>query len=825
MIKTYIKIAWRSLSHNKLYAVINILGLAIGVCACLVIFLITHFELSYDKFHPEKESIFRIVAEHTRPSGESRKLGFVTDPMAMGVRSELSGMETVAGFYDYFSKVTITDGNKVIREYEKPKYSAHSDIVIAEPQYFDIFKYQWLAGTPALSLKDPFQVVLSEKGASKYFGAALSPDQYIGRQVIYSDSLRMTVSGIVRDWKENTDLGFTDFISAATIPHSFLKKDIDLSSWGMWNYETQAFVKLAKGVTPAQVERQFPAFAKRHFPDEGGYGTIMRLQPLSDIHFNADYGDAFSRKASLPTLYALMGIAIFILLIAAINFINLSTAQSIQRVKEIGIRKVLGSSRRGLILQFLVETFLLTGVAVVISILLVNPVLALFHAFVPPGLSFHLSDPFTLGFLALLTLGTSLLAGFYPARVLSSYLPVISLKGKGGENVNRKSYLRQSLIVFQFTIALLFIIGTAVIGDQIHYLLSQDMGFVKTAIVNINTPPRFKRDSVDKKNVFIQKISLLPEISMICTSEGTPAANGHRGTDLSYFKGKDEVKISSEMHLIDDRFVPFYELKLLAGRDLRHSDTMNEILLNESASRGLGFKRPEDAVGKMVESGQKDKRDQGKLPVVGVVADFHSRSLREPVSPVFMSSNSDASHLISIKLSTQGRRPGDLKSTLAKIEKDWKELYPDNKFEFSFFDETIAAFYDKEQKTAQIVNTAMLISIFISCMGLFGVTTFMAAQRTREIGIRKVMGASVQNILRLLSTDFVRLIIISILIASPIAYYCMHRWLQDFAYRVTIHAGVFIWSGMAALMIALVTVSYQTIRAAMANPVESLRSE
>ena len=825
MIKTYFKIAWRSLSNNKIYTVINVLGLALGICACLVIFLITHFELSYDKFHPEKERIYRIVGTQSNPSGESHKVGFVTDPMAMGIRAEVSGFESVAGFYGYYSKVTISDGKKIIRQFDKPKYGMHSDVIIAEPQYFDIFKYQWLAGTPALSLKEPFQVVLSEAGAEKYFGPALSPDQYIGRQVIYDDSLRMTVTGIVKDWKDNTDLGFTNFLSAATIPHSFLKNNIDLSSWGMWNYETQAFVKLAKGVTPAQVERQFPAFSKRHFPNKGGYGSRISLQPLSDIHFNAAFVDAFSRKASLPTLYALMGIASFILLIAAINFINLTTAQSIQRIKEIGIRKVLGSSRRNLVFQFLIETFILTSVAVILSLLLVKPVLSVFHAFVPAGLTFHPSDPATLAFLVAITLGTSLLAGFYPARVLSSYLPVISLKGKGGENVNRKSYLRQSLIVFQFTIALVFIIGTGIIGDQIHFLLSQDMGFNKDAVVNIPTPPRFKRDSVDKKAVLVQKIRELPEVSMVCTSEGTPAATGHRGTDISYFKEKNEIKVSSELHLVDENFIPLYEMKLLAGRDLQHSDTMTEIMLNESCARALGFTKPQDAIGKMVESGQRDRQDMGKLPVVGVVADFHSRSLREPVGPVFISSNTSASRLLSIRLSARGHSAGDWKSTLAKIEQYYRQLYPDNKFEFTFFDETIAAFYDKEQKTAQIINTSMLISIFISCMGLFGVTTFMAGQRTREIGIRKVMGASVTGIVRLLSADFIRLVGISILIATPIAYIFMHRWLQDFAYRVSIHAWVFVWSALIALIIAMATVSFQTIRAATANPVKSLRTE
>lgn len=821
MLLNYFKIAWRTLSKNKIYTIINVLGLTLGICSCLVIFLITHFELSYDKFHPGKEKIYRIVLESIRPSGESRKLGFVTDPMAMTIRTELSGLETVAGFYNYYAKVSIPNGKNIDRQFEQPKYNLPSDVIVADPQYFELFKYQWLAGSPATALQQPFQVVLSEKEAHKYFGAG-SPDQFMGRPILYNDSLRMTVSGIVKDWSGNTDLAFKDFISAATIQHSFLKKEIDLRSWGMWNYTTQAFVKLAPGTTRAQVQSQFPAFQKKYMKAREDEKAHLALQPLSDIHFNADYPDAFSRKASLPTLYILMGIAAFILLIAAINFINLSTAQSIQRVKEIGIRKVLGGRRRNLIFQFLIETFVLTCLAVLISLLFIRPVLSAFHAFIPTGMNFRLFDPANLLFLGSITLVTSLLAGFYPAKILSAYLPVISLKGEGGQTVNRKSYLRQSLIVFQFTIALLFIIGTWIMGDQIHFLLNADMGFNKTAVINIPTPR--VQNAKEKRKVLLQKIGQIPAVAMECTSEGTPAATGHRGTDIIY-KGKNEVKVSAEMHIADDKFLPLYELKLLAGRNLLPSDTMSEVLLNESCARALGFAKPQDAIGQYVESGQKDSRNQGLLPVVGVVADFHSRSLKETVGPIFISSNASASRVISVKLSMQHDQYTNLQNTLAKIQQDWKEIYPDNKFEYTFFDETIAAFYDKEQRTASIMNTAMLIAIFISCMGLFGVTTFMAGQRTREIGIRKVLGASVTGIVRLLTIDFVPLVGISILIASPIAWYFMHRWLQDFAYRTTITAWVFIGAALTALLIAIATVSIQAIRAAIANPVKSLRSE
>ena len=822
MLLNYFRMAFRSLSKSKLYTIINVLGLSLGVSACLVIFLITHFELSFDRFHRDEERIYRIVDESQNGTGVHHSMGGTTDPMAMTVRAEVPGLQTVTGFYNYYTNVTIPEGSTIRLKLERPKYGMPSDIVITDPQYFDIFNYQWLAGSPAASISQPFQVVLTESEAHRYFGPG-SPDEFIGRQVWYHDSLHTVVSGIVKDWTENTDFRFKDFISVATVSHTFLKNDIDFGAWGMWNDETQAFVKLGNGVTKAQVERQLAVLGKKHLIEREGGKDSLLLQPLADIHFNAAYTDAYSRKASLPTLYALMGIAVFILLIAAINFINLSTAQSIQRVKEIGIRKVLGSSRGGLILQFLTETFVLTCAAAGISVLLVNPILGAFHSFLPEGLSFHPADTTTLLFIASIILITSLLAGFYPARVLSSFLPVVSLKGEGGPTFNQKSYLRKSLIVFQFTIALVFIIGTWIIGDQIHFMLNKDMGFTKTAIINISTP--WVKDAQTKRQVLVNEIGRLPQVAMVCGSEGTPAAEGHRGTDLTLHKRTGDVKVSAEMHLVDEHFLPLYEMRLLAGRNLNHTDTMTEVLLNESAARGLGFVNPGDAVGQLVESGQKDSRYQTVLPVVGVVADFHSRSLRDTVSPVFMTMNTGANSLLSIKLNMQGRGSNDIKKTLAAIAADWKALYPDVTFGYSFFDETIAAFYDKEQKTAQIMNTAMLIAIFISCMGLFGVTTFMAAQRTREIGIRKVMGASIAGIVKLLSADFVRLVGLSILIATPVAWYGMHRWLADFAYHVPVHAWVFALAGLTAMGIALVTVSIQAIRAARVNPVKSLRSE
>jgi predicted permease len=816
MFRNYLKIAWRSITRNKAYTAINVLGLSLGVCACLIIYLVTSFELSYDTFHPGKDRIYRIVtlmqdAQGNRGDGAS---GIAALPMAL--RNELSGFEAVTGFYTYFPKVTIpgakNTGKKflALTEGEQP-----ANVIVAEPQYFSIFQYRWLQGNPSTALNEPFKVVLSEQEAHKYFGA-VPLENIMGKEVIYNDSLRLTVTGIVQDWDKHTDFNFKDFISFATVQHSFLKKDIELENWQMWDSDSQGYVKLAKGVTPARVEKQLAQFVKAHIRMSDGSKAQLLLQPLSDIHFNDHYQDSYSRQAHLPTLYGLMAVAVFILLIAAINFINLSTAQSLRRAKEVGVRKVIGSTKTNLTIQFLVETFLVTGVALIIAVAAVNPILSIFHAFIPQGVALNLFSLPVLIFLVAIFIITSLLAGFYPARVLSSYLPALSLKGQGSAQSNHRGYLRKTLIVFQFSVSLVFIIGTLVVADQVNFVLNKDMGFNKDAIITVNAD---ENNPIDQLNVFCNKVRELPNVKIVSRHQHTPAAQRHGGTFIEY-KGAGGAKIDASFDFCDENYVPLFGLKIVAGRNLSHSDTLKEYLVNETCAKALGFRNPADAVGKTVEIGMSDSKRQ----IVGVLKDFNSKSLHEDITPFFMCSIKGRERTVSMKLAT-GKGISNFKATIAQIQNAWKEVYPNDKFEYAFFDQTIAGFYDKEQKTAQLMNTAMLIAIFISCMGLFGLAMFTAQQRMKEIGIRKVLGASVAGIVSMLSRDFLVLILISLVIASPIAYYFMHVWLEDFAYRINISPWTFLLSGLAAILIALATVSFQAIKAAMANPVNSLRSE
>lgn len=820
MFRNYIKIAWRNLLRNRVYAIINIAGLALGISACLVIFLSVHFELGYDNFHPGKENIYRVVAELGSMEKGFHKMASVPDPAPDALAGQFSGVESLAGIHPIRVKAAVKGENGEIKKFEAPQRGeGKPDVVITYPEYFRIFPYTWLAGKPATAFREPSTVVLTAGKAAKYFGE-LSPDQYIGRTVNYNDSIPLTVSGIVADLPQNSDLIFSDFISYATAKNTPLKNMFGFDQWGMFG-GTQLFVKLNAGTDTAQVNKQLATFGKEHIQTGPGGSKLLRLQPLSDIHFNTDYKDDFTRQVHLPTLYGLMGIAAFILIIAAINFINLATAQSVARSKEVGIRKVLGSNRRSLVFYFLTETFILTAIAVIFSLFAVKPLLTLFSAFMPNGVALHLFSWPTIVFLLLITLVTTLLSGLYPAKVLSSFHPALSLKGAAGQKGNQKGSLRVGLVVFQFTVSLVFIIGSLVMNNQMRYMLNKDLGFKKDEIITIPTNDSYPKT---QPGVLAEKISALPQVTMVSLSEGTPVAQGHWGTNLKSMS-KDNAEVDCQLELADDKFVPLYQLKLLAGRNLYTSDTIREVLINETCARALGFQRPEDAIGKLVKSGISDKPYDKIIPIVGVLADFHVLSLHDPIKPTFLVSSTQICRSLNIKLSLAGTTPDQLKQTLSGIEKAFASVYPNEKFDYRFFDDTISKFYEKERQMEGLMNTAMAIAIIISCLGLFGLAAFTARQRTKEIGIRKVMGASVSNIAALLSKDFLRYVFIAAVLASPIAWYCMHKWLQGFAYSAPISWWIFVLAGMMAMLIALVTVSFQSIKAALVNPVESLKAE
>jgi predicted permease len=810
MLRNYFKITWRNLLRNRVSTLINLAGLTLGVTACLAVYFITSYELRYDTFHPDRERIYRLVGQSKFGNpGEWHPVGFIPNAVPAGVRNEIAGLETVAAFHNVESHVLIPNGKEKPKRFEsRYRGNGRAEIVVVEPAYFDVFRYEWLAGNPKTALAEPFQLVLSERKARTYFGPR-PLDQIVGQEVIYRDSLRVRVTGVVKDWEQPTDLTFTDFISFSTIRASPLKSEIKLDQWDdIWS-ASQAFVKLPPGTKPAQWNEAFQRFSDKHYQKEFRFKPA--LQPLSDLHFNAEYVDNYSRKAHLPTLYGLMVVAGVILLIAAFNFINLATAQSVQRAREIGVRKVLGSTRQSLIVRFLGETSLLTVVAVVLALLVVRPVLSLVPSLTPTGLTFELLSSQTLLFLTGAALLTALLAGLYPAWVLSAYRPVQTLKGPNALRGGEKGRLRKGLIVAQFTVSLVFIIGTLLVGQQLNFMRNEDLGFSTDAIVSI------RGGGGNKSSVLAQKIKQLSGVERVTLEWFPPMGTAYMVTKLKY-QGAKEVEMDVSAKVGDEHYIPLYGLRLLAGRNYLKSDSLRELVINATYAKALGFRNPSDALNKQLEL------DGRKYPIVGVVADFHEQSFHEKISATFIANLPQARNL-GVKLATQGKDPHTLRETLASLERQWKAVYPEEKFEFEFLDDSIAKLYEKEEKTAQLVNTATVVAILISCLGLFGLATFTAEQRTKEIGIRKVLGASVTSIVTLLTKDFLGLVLVALVIASPVAWYAMSRWLQDFEYKITIEWWVFALAGTLAVGIALLTVSFQSVKAALTNPVKSLRSE
>jgi len=806
MFKSYWISAWRMLVRNRVYTVINVLGLALGICACFVMGIIVRYEFSFDRNHPDGKRIYRIVSYLQIMKDEPEHLSpAVMADIPGAVQQEIPGVEKVARYH-----ILNEDSAMVSEAGKQTSYAVQS--IVAGPEYLRIMGYDWLAGDPQTALLHPFGVVLTESRARRYFGMGPLTGM-IGREIVYQDSLRVNVSGIVRDWRGNTDFPYTDFISFTTIDHSFLLQTLGLAPGSKYPATASVLLRLMPNADPARAEGALSALYHRRNYDQGLYPRVA-LQPLSEVHFTVTDGNAGFQTSQLSILYALMSIAGFILALAIINYVNLATAQSLTREKEIGVRKVMGSGRGHLILQLLTETFLLTIVAGLFAALAVRPVLSLFREFVPAGIGFSPFAPATLVFLTGVTVAVTLLAGLYPARMLSAHSAVTSLKGNGTPRGGRKWMLRKGLIVFQFTVSLLFIIGTMVIGRQLGFMLHKDLGFRSDAILLFETGER--KDSVNKVRLLQQEIRQLPGVADVSRSNMPPSGMDRGITGVRY-RARSDDPIRVEMIQADEHYLPLYDIRLLAGRNLFPSDTMKEVVINENLSKTLGFQSPEEALGKQLYTWNRN------VSIVGVVADFHKYSYKEPIRPLLIAGMACTD--LAVRLDTKGQTSREAHATIARVERQWKAVYPHKPFEYGFFDEELAKFYKREQTMQWLLDIATGITLLISCIGLFGLTLFTTRRRTREIGIRKVMGADVKDILLLLGKDFVRLVLLALVIASAGGWYLTHRWLQDYAYRVGIGVDVFLLAGGVLMGLTALTVGLQSMKAATANPVESLRSE
>ena len=802
MIVNSLKTAYRFLKKHKLITFINITSLAIGITATLVIFLMIQYDYSFDKHVPNKEQVYRVVN-----NGKFKNAG-VYVPLVRTMESELPNIEAVAPIYrSHVQKLKVSVTTDKFQTFPKEQ-----KIVFTNSQYFDIFPSKWLAGN-AKALNSSGNIILTQQSLEKFYGKEL-PTNVIGKTIIYADSIPLQVAGVIENPQHNSDFNFDSFIAESTIPQDNNLKN--MYTWDAWNSISdshQVLIKTKAQSNPHLLERNIASLLKKYKIKDGQKITDkLELQPLADVHFDTRFNYDATHPEALRNLILL---AFFLLALGAVNFINLSTAQSIERAKEVGIRKTLGSSKSTLIKQFLLETFLITLSATVLAVLLLPLFLHVFEGFIPKNLSLdRLDKTFIILFLIGQLMTVTILAGFYPAWVLTGYAPVLALKNQLGKNTNlsRSTWVRKALTIFQFVMAQAFLICVLVVVRQINYVTHKDMGFQKDAIVNVYIPGAFQNSA--KGVVLKNELKKLTDIKAISFGNIAPAMNGWMTTAITYDQSADKESLTFDSRSGDENYLDVYQIPLLAGRNVRLLDSTSEMLINRKGLELLHIKNPQDAIGKTFENGQNI--------IVGVMEDFDLASARQAVKPVLYT-GSKQGYVLHIALDQS--HPENWKNAIDKITSSYKSVFPDDELDLRFVDEVIQNFYTQEKQLSKLLSWAVGLSVLIAGLGLFGLAIFTANQRTKEIGIRKVLGASVFQITFLLLKNLLSLVAIACLVAFPIAYYFMHNWLNDFVYRTTISPWIFGLSALGLIAFASFVLSTKSVFAAKANPINSLRDE
>lgn len=807
MLRNYFKITWRNLSQNIGYSFITIIGLALGLSVVLLIGLYIANQLDYDRFNQKADRIYRINSDI---SFSKQGLQTATAPSPMGPTLQRDFPEVEVAVRLGRSKSVLVKSQQVS--------SREPAVLLADSTLFDVFTLPLLAGNPKSALVQPHSVVLTERMAKKYFGTT----NVLGKILVFNNEETKRITAVVRDLPTQSHFQ-ADFILPL-----WETKNAKANKWG--NHIFNTYLLLRPETKPEGVEAKFESILKTYLDPalrqffnttlaqtrkQGNYFRYS-LMPLTAVHLYSDRADELAQNGHIEYIYLFSGIALFILLIAIVNFVNLTTARSVNRVREIGIRKVLGSNRVGLLAQFLVEAVLLAYIASLIGFGMALGLLPSFNKLAAEHLSTtqFLTVPTILGLLAATTI-VGLVAGVYPAFYLSSFQAATALKGKAG-SLSKETSLRSGLVVFQFVMSLLLIISTLIINQQVRFIQTKHPGFTKEQVVTLKTP----QASENELRTLKQEILRNSGIKAATISGFLPITSARNG-DYWYPAGQTDQKYSVAMQewKVDEDYLSTFGMKLLQGRNFIKGRTTDRgsVIINERMAKRLGYPQP---IGQTIH-----KQGGEQLRIIGVVNDFHFESLRTTIEPLGLMLNGglvpgDNRDALSLRL-----EKGKALSVLAALEKTWKQVVPDQPFDYSFLNEDFAATYRTEQRTEYLFRAFTMLAIFIACLGLFGLSAFTAQQRQKEIGVRKVLGATVSEVVALLSSDFLKLVVVAILIASPLAWYAMNRWLQAFAYRIEIEWWVFVEGGLMTVAIALLTVSFQSIKAALVNPVRSLRSE
>jgi putative ABC transport system permease protein len=806
MVHNHFKTAARNLWRNKVFSAINILGLAIGIATCLIIWLFVQHELSYDRYNRKADRIVRVVFRG-KVQGEKLNEANVMPPVAQTLKADYPEVLEATRLRD-FGTPRMTFGNRTFR---------NDALAMVDSNFFQVFSLPLLKGDPAKALLQPNTIVISQATAKKYFGQ----EDPMGKALVFPDAkATCTITGVFDKVPDNSHFHFDIFASMATAPGS------SEPSWLISGYYT--YLVLPAGYDYRKLEAKLPLVVDKYIGPqmEKGMGMSLAqfrqngndlgfyLQPLSDIHLHSNFAVDLAPAGDIHYVYIFGAIALFMLLIACINFMNLSTAGASRRSREVGVRKVLGAGRPDLVRQFLLESILLTIIALSLALLIARTALPLFNSLSGKTLVLSLTaHPWLVPGLLLFGLLTGLLAGSYPAFFLSSFNPAKVLKGQVTQGP-KSAGLRSGLVVFQFFISITLIIATAVVYRQLDYIRHVKLGYDKDEVLVVQETYWLHNNA----EAFRQRLLQDPRVLSVSGSDYLPAGPSGNNNFFVYPAGHSTQIVKSLRYDVDDRYIPTLGMRMAAGRNFSKDfrTDSSAAILNEAAATALGWK--DNATGQTI-TNLDNSGHPTTYHVIGVVKDFHFRSLHETISPLVMVLGNNISNLV-VKA-----KANDIPGLLTTMKNEWNELKGELPFSYSFLNERFENTYRAEQKTGRILGIFAGLTIFVACLGLFGLATFTAEQRTKEVGIRKVLGASVLGIVSLLARDFLKLVIIAFIISGPIAWWVMNKWLQDFAYRVPIGGWIFVLAAAIAVLITLVTISFRAVKAALANPIRSLRSE
>jgi putative ABC transport system permease protein len=801
MLKMYLLTAFRSLLRNKSYSILNIAGLSLGITCSILLFLVIQFELSYDTFHSKADRIYRVTMAY--PNSEKASVEpSIYFPVGDVLQQNNPGIEAHAEvFVEEDPQFTIMRPNGDDAKY----YLEDVRIAFVEPAFFTIFDFVPADENLLQGLAEPNTVVLTQGIASKYFPG----EDAVGKFLKLNNRLTAKVIAVIPDMPPNTDFPFGAFFSYASLEKY---STFDVTSWNFSFSYQNLYITLPENTDPAELEKQLNATVKPHMPERKAKDTNFVLQPLSDLHYNDELFNLGGRNVTMKYIFGMTLVGIFLLLTACINFINLATAQAIKRAKEVGVRKVMGSNQWQIMLQFFGETLCITILATFVSVILAELALPYLNDLLELKLSFNIfQNPQILLFLVLEVLVVTIFSGLYPALVLARFEPIAALKSKMAVQQVAGFSMRSVLVVVQFAICQVLIICTLIVTEQMQYVFNKPLGFDKNGIIQIGLP----REEAKKLMPYRHEMLQNPAVLNVSFATAPPSSDLTMGTGFFYDYSSERIDVNANTKYVDEHYFETFDLKLIAGRTLSKSDTTIEFVINETMRRKLGLENPQEALGKKISFNSREY-----YPIVGVIEDFHQNSLRDAVDPALLTSYHNHYFYATAKIDLN-----NIEQATRHLEHVWNKAYPDDVFNYTFLDETIANFYREETRQKVLFRTFAFIAILIGCIGLYGLVAFMAAQRTKEVGIRKVMGASIFDITLLFSKDFVKLVLIAFVIAAPVAYYLMHEWLQSFLYRISIGYWPFLLAGAATLLVALVTMGSQAIRAATANPVYSLKAE